>query len=306
MVYDAVDPEWGYIGLNFLFGYLGFSYQEFRIFFNALYAIILVSAAVRLTPYRNYTLALFLIWPFLAFVSGQRQAMASAIICWGIPFLLDESKRGSIKYILCVFAAASIHNSTLFYLILLFARKPLTKKQFKRLLLAVTLLTFFMYFSTSIGTLAALFANPKVAMWFDRSAGTNTLNYKGFTVLLFVTIAIVYITIKQVDILLSKLPDKDILLAKHIALYKNVAIFMLLVIPGFAVAAIFQRLIIGVLLVNYAVFAEFNHCNLISRNEKKSYRLKSFIAVLLLALSYIIGNQGHNVFAALTDNFFFN
>lgn len=97
VVYNAVDPEWGYIGLNFLFGSLGFSYQEFRIFFNALYAIILVSAAIRLTPYRNYTFALFLVWPFLAFVSGQRQAMASAIICWGIPFLLIDSKKQLMK-----------------------------------------------------------------------------------------------------------------------------------------------------------------------------------------------------------------
>lgn len=303
VVYDTVDPEWGYIGLNFLFGYLGFSYQEFRIIFNALYAILLIKAAIRLTPYRNYTLALFLIWPFLGFVSGQRQAMASVIICWGIPFLLDESKRGSIKYILCVLAAASIHNSTLFYIILLFARHPLTKKQLKRLFMSVTLLTLFMYFSTSLGAITALFANPKITMWLDRSAGSDVLNFKGFIFLLFTTIVLVYISVKQGDILLKK-AGKDSIYSKRIVLYKNVSIFMLFVIPGYAVAGIFQRLVVGMLLINYAIFSEFSCCSQINNKERVNYRVKTIVVIVLLALSYILG--GNNVFAALTDNIFFN
>ena len=119
---DFWNIDLGFRLICSLFNTLGFSYQQFRMIWGSSYAILAFLAARRFTKKYNFILAMWLIWPFIPSVSGIRFTMASMIVCYGIPFLLED-KRGLIKYIICVFIAAFIHFSVLFYLIFIFARK---------------------------------------------------------------------------------------------------------------------------------------------------------------------------------------
>ena len=88
--------EFGFVQLCIFFKGIGASYQEFRMIFALIYVIIINFTILRLSNRPNFTLAMYLLWPFIPFVSGIRFAMASAIVCFSIPFLIKNTKSGII------------------------------------------------------------------------------------------------------------------------------------------------------------------------------------------------------------------
>ena len=132
--------EFGFVQLCIFFKGIGASYQEFRMIFALIYVIIINFTILRLSNRPNFTLAMYLLWPFIPFVSGIRFAMASAIVCFSIPFLIKNTKSGIIQYIIGISIAALFHISTLFYLLFIFFRKRINKYQYAAAFLLIIII----------------------------------------------------------------------------------------------------------------------------------------------------------------------
>lgn len=301
--------EWGFALLCNICRKLGLTYMQFRMVFAAIYSILTIATAKRLTSHVNYVLAMFLLLPFVLNVSGIRYALASMIVCYGIPYLIPDHKHGTLKYILCIILASSIHLSSVFFLVYLFVRK-------KYMLLQYCLIIFVVFFGgflikTSFLYKFALtyFPHPRLLKWLSL---TNTeigrLNTTGFILNVFFVIAfpllisiLTKFIVKSSNI--SGLSNKQL---QKLNLYKNISICGLLAIPGYFISSEYQRLLFGMLIVYYSTFAEFKYTRVnIDRFDKFIYKVICFALVFLLLALYMYSMKSHDVLATFRDNILF-
>lgn len=319
-VYSNVNVESGFRAICVLFNNLGASYQQFRMIWAAIYAILAFFTARRLSSHVNYVLAMFLLWPFIPFVSGLRMAMAVMIVCFSIPFLLEDGKRGIVKYVIGIVIAAQIQMSTLFYLILIFTRKKYTVRQYLQIFFAVVFGSVLIRSSILDVLIDKYFSGTvahKLTKWISMSDETDVahLNIVGFTANVFFVVAFALLINTISKLIISKYKQELVLnddyatyenKIKRITVYKNISFCIMLTIPGYIVSSEYQRLLYGVLIVYYAVFAEFKYNRLnMGLGNKQVYKVICFGLIILTAAFYIYSTQSHDVFATLVDNILF-
>lgn len=316
-LYPETNTEVGFGLLCYIFNALHFTYQQFRMIIAVLYGIFAVLTAKRLSSSPNYILAFMLLWPFVAFVSGIRIALATIIVCYSVPFLLDQELKGTIKYVIGVLVASSIHVSCVFYLVLVLAKCRYKKRYYFAVFVGVMILSYLLRNNTISSWVMSITNNERLAKWLLYSAsGSNlgSLNTMGlvsniffvvaFSVWIIILVNIMERSIYHNDFFKSRAAEDEYL--KRMNVYRNIAICMLLTIPGYFISSEYQRFLFGILPVYYAVFAEFKMLPMnMSRGNKNIYKGISWILVILLAMLYIYSMQSHDVFATLKDNLLF-
>lgn len=312
---SSFNVEWGFGLLCDLLRNAGFTYLQFRMLYAAIYSSLAVLTAKRLSTNENYVLAMFLLWPFVPFVSGIRFALAAMIVCFGIPFLLPGHKRGTIKYILCVVIASLIHTSALFYLVFIFAKRRY--KSFQYFLIAFTVVIGGILIKTSLlmNIVQNYYPNPHLIKWLSlTSTDIGHLNLTGLIVHVFFVIAFPvlvsiltkFITGSKKNSFIEDVSSTEEKAYQRLILYKNISIYGLLAIPSYFISSEFERLLFGMLMVYYSTFAEFKYSQIkIYAREKMIYRIACMLLVVLLLALYIYSTKSHDVFATFRDNLLF-
>ena len=121
------DHEYGYMTLCRLCLSLGIPYILFRCVVAAFIVALTIAAVKQFSHRSNLVLSMYIIFPFLGCASGLRQACANAIVLYGFRYIINDKKGNTIKYIICLMFAALFHYSTLFFVILLYAKHCKTK-----------------------------------------------------------------------------------------------------------------------------------------------------------------------------------
>ena len=121
----TLDSEWLFSLLMICSKQIGFSFQYFYAFLGFLYVVMLELATKRLTTYKNIVLVLhfFLVLPLS--IVQIRSGLGLVIVFWGMTILFDESiemRKSILGFILIVLLASLIHQSSLSFIIILFAR----------------------------------------------------------------------------------------------------------------------------------------------------------------------------------------
>ncbi len=293
---------------------IGLTYQQFRMVFAAIYAFLSFVAVDRLTQYRNYVFAFFLFMPFVLNVSGIRFAMASIIVCCGIPCLMPRCKHGLLKYIMLVLIGMTIHRAVIIYLIFCFARKKYKISQYLLIVTVVFVGMFVVRTNLLIYIVELLVEDASLYVkWLDASADDiGRLNIVGFVSNVFFVVAfpvwISYLTrlmtteYRLAENLCNIVDEKE----QRIQLYKNISITGLLIIPGYLISSEYQRYLFGVMIVYYAVFADFKYeVKWMQVSNKRIHNMISGILPLLLLGLYMYSMTSHDVMATFTDNLLF-
>ncbi len=312
---SSFKVEWGFKFLCNLFRNAGLTYQQFRMVYAAIYSCLAIATAKRLSSHINYILAMFLLMPFVLNVSGIRFALASMIVCFGIPYLLPRQKIGNFKYIICVIIASLFHKSVIFYLVFLFAKKRYKILQYCLMIVAVIISAFLIRSSILLNIVLKYYPNVTLIKWLSlNNTGIGRLNLTGFLVNVFFVIAFPML-ISALTKLIMKSHKKDLVedaanaeegMYQQLILYKNISIYGLLAIPGYLISSEYQRFLFGVLMVYYSTFASFKYSRLNMRGYKKMmYKFIILILVVLLLALYIYSMQSHDVFATFRDNMLF-
>lgn len=294
---------------------IGLTYQEFRMVFAVIYVLITFASVARLTPYRNYVFSLFLFLPFILNVSGIRFALASMIVCYGIPFLLPSKKRGIQKFLLCLLAAVLIHKGTILYFILCFSRKKLRIRQYLMLGLFIVLGILLVRSPLPVMVVRTFIPNSELfTKWLVVNGEGSGLNIVGFTLNVGLLVAIVFwscylakiICGYSEDFLIVDIMDIDNEDNQRTQLLKNVIILLLLTVPGYAISSEYQRYLFGISLVIYSLFAKFKYeISLNSRGNKALHNCVSVLLPFFLLALYMYSMTSHNVMQTFVDNLVF-
>jgi len=299
--------ELGFQGLCILGNMYGLTFQEFRMIYAALFSLFTYIAIKRLTPYPNYVLALFLLWPFVPGVSGIRQTMANMIVACGIPCLFKDGKKQVVHYILWVLLAASIHQSSLFFLLFIFARRTFGSKEKKVLILLIGAGLLLFAGSQLIGNITGLIDNHKFDKWLNINSdqGVNHPSLYKFVVQVSFLLGYRLLVSSFVNKILksNSTPSSQ---KKRLMVYSNISVILLIIIPGFLVTNEYQRLLYATLIVYYCVAADFRYSiqfRFYSGNIKLSL---FFFLTFILGCFYIVTNWGnHDVLATFNNNLLF-
>ena len=301
------DYEIGHQGLILGCNYLGFSYQEYRMVYGFLMAMFSFIAVKRLSPYPNYLLALFLLWPFVGSASGLRQGLANIIVCCGIPSLYKDGKKHILFFILWIVLAWTIHRSTLFFLLLLFARCRIEKRE-KRLIIIATGVGVFIIGSTQIlGNIPFIADHVVLNKWLNMSSdsGADHQNMTGFIVRAFFVVCYAVLIPRLASIIKRHAVLNDFEM-NRLKVCSNISIILFLSVPGYIVSGEYQRLLYAMLLVYYVVYADFHFKRFVKPYPQRGQMLIVSIGlVLLTAMFYMYSMTSHDVLATFKDNLLF-
>lgn len=299
--------EIGFQGLCALGNIWGLSYQEFRMLFAALFVLFTYISATRISPYPNYILALFLLWPFVPSVSGIRQVMANIIMCCGIPCLYKPGKAQLIKYLFWVLLAWTIHISALFYIVFIFARNEFGVKEKRMLFFTIVIVSLILSGSGLLGGLLQSLGNHKFDKWLNINGdeGIPRPNFAGFIIRTFLVCLYAYIVPCIKNIIHERTDSRNISYMRTMVC-SNISILLLLIIPGFIVAGEYQRYMYGAMFIYYAVYADFYYGRIAYRCKNRAQILLiSYFAILLTIWYYWFSTRNHDLIATFTDNLLF-
>lgn len=113
--------ESGFVFINAIFNDLGFHYTFFLLLTSF---VILLSFARFSLIYSKFPIMTFV---YIVLSTGcfnfSRQTLTAAIILMGFKYVLSDSVRSKVKYIILVLIASTIHTSTIFGLLIMFLPK---------------------------------------------------------------------------------------------------------------------------------------------------------------------------------------
>jgi len=308
--------EIGYMLLNTICLKLGLSYTGFRAVLATIIIVLTVITIRQYTQKVSFTLIAFLIFPYLAFVSGVRNTLAASVICFSIQYLLQNKKGSNIKYIIGIIIAVSIHYSALFYLIFLIARKRINYLLIYILFIFILpgLIFLILYTNIPFTLVSFLTSSEKVLQWFDLSSFENT-NLTGLATSTGL-IMINYLLVKWAFAIHSKNHQTDnsdlagnsvILNDRTKLIINNINVLMFMLVPFLAIELTYLRILYNILLLSYAIIASviFND---FSNRKSINIRLLKYSTLswsFILALYYCYG-VGNLLLPVLKNNLLFD
>lgn len=244
-VYEIFDNNWlnvyepGFVFIIWICNKMGLSYSFFRLVVGSIFTSGLYRAIRTQTEGIAFSFALVLLFPFFVFVATIRSAVAMGFILNAIPFLMDKSLRGSIKYIEMILLASLFHVSSLIFLAFLLVRFKITKRN-------VIIYTFFsalcgviLHSSSLISKLMSqITQNQKILQWFTNNE--SSANFVGSLVVLIIFIALAFVA--HYAACLCNYSEKTYLCnGKYSALIANLSVLILFAYPLFIFSTVFMR-----------------------------------------------------------------
>lgn len=308
------NVEIGYRMLCDFFRGLGFTFQQFRMIFGAAYILLIYRGISKNTEYKNLVLAMFLLWPFVPFVSGARFSFALAVFFNAVPYLYNRKKFATIKYIAIVGFSCLFHMGAIVFLAYLFARRKYTTKQY----LIATAIVLCIVISIKMGlleTIAYRINIVKIIKWLNMSSqDIGRLNITGFisySVILvanwFITSQVGKMALKGVDDNIQNCSVEELVLKRlKYTVFLNVNFLSMFIIPFYLISSEYQRYLNATLMLNYCLYAGFKKEQFnISAQNKRLYSALFLIVIILTALFYMYSQTSHDVLATFRDNLLF-
>ena len=252
------DHEYGYMAICKLCLKLGLPYILFRCIIAFLLVFLIVRAVNRFADRKNLVLSLYLIFPFLGSASGLRQACANSLVLYGMYFLLQNGRKNTYKYIVCVVLAALFHYSSLFFLLCVYAKY--SKSTNIALALKCTLIGICIIIiakTNIIYTTVASFTNrEKTLKWL-----VLQFNYSGLYILaLFMFVALLFV-LYQAKIIMKNRGNVFFYSSKmnyrQVETVSRCIIISLLAFAGAMInSVVFLRLVLTLIPIAYAICAD--------------------------------------------------
>lgn len=280
---------------------LGMSFIMFRVVLALIFVCLLYVVIKKYTQYCALALALYLVFPFPYFISVLRGGMASLIILYSIDFLREgNQRRGIFKFILGVMVATLFHYTSIFYLILLFARKEIDVKKIGCMLGIVFFVTLSWSRLDINGILAFFIDREKTLQWFSQQTFVNNmLNVNGVLSNFLIIFGNIYFSriIKENNIMQREVCEFGDIWLSEFAYNSNV--LMLLLTPFLFFRNVVLRFIWELQAIN--IIAAVNAIKMLDESRKiKKGRVVSIIG--LISAEWIIGLFFYIVGLAGTDN----
>lgn len=254
--------EPGFLFLCGICKILGLSFQQFRMIEATILSILLVAITKKLSIKYNAVLVLFILSSCLGYASGLRQALGSTIAAFTICYLFSDSPKANIKFVVGILTAVTFHYSAFFFIILIFAKK---RRKIKNMVIIILLAELFAFGLVKNNLLyhvvSEIFVSEKISGWFNYSQipHPSLFSVSCLVAVQLVLIYIVYISAKDIRHYYSLSQFKKSVFndlwseEKNLATILNINYLMLLLIPGYLLHFIFVRILLSILIIDFAV-----------------------------------------------------
>lgn len=249
--------------------FLSLNYQEFRMLY-ALIMVVLIHKTVKIyTKDVNFVLSLFLLMPFLGFVSGIRSGLSLLISSYCFRYLLEYRKFATLKYIFGILIASSVHFNSIFFIIFPLCKYIKTKIFFVLLLFTPAFLI--MYYDGILYNIVALFPlPPRVLDWFIIDWSLHIKTKIVFVMFIFQLSMIYLLYLAFTNFFRNRKVNKQCCIDLNIdcnaisfvdfmSTHKGYYTWLrsnclaLFLVPLYYVSVEFSRIFSGMLLVNYSI-----------------------------------------------------
>lgn len=298
--YSRLEP--GFSLLMSLGKTIGLSYHQFAVMVILLGFIIILSALKNLNI-TNYVLLAYLFYPFLLDVTQIRFFLSVAIFVYSSKYLINDDKISIVKYLICIFLSASIHISSLFYLIFILLKlKNYSVKKFVKLSIIFIAISFvFIVFLNNnqipfIDNLLKIFDMEMYYVYF------NTKVDFGFIIPMFYYLASIYLLKKSLSIIRKSeyYGDKE---EKFGNLVLGMHIISIILFPLFLVNLQFIRFYRSLAILKYSVFALTDLSIKRKTKLRYSYNIQVILFVVInFVLELILQDRFTRVFIPLFEN----
>lgn len=122
-----VIVDFGFSALCTLFSDLGYDYQTFKAIVSFFCLLLVYSSISKLCKTPSKGAAFFLIFPFIVDITQFRNFVSYSFVFFAVPYLFKDGFKNTIKYVIIVLAASTIHTTSLFYLLFILTRYRLKK-----------------------------------------------------------------------------------------------------------------------------------------------------------------------------------
>lgn len=284
----------------------GASFNLFKAVWGSVTWLLLYKGIRKYTEYAALSAALFMIMPFIGFITQIRSSLAGAIVICAIPYILRNNKRDIWIYALLIALATVIHRMAAFYFIFLVC--PLIKTSVKRyrvFMFAVVLIGSYLFTvktslmegilkllsdTTSVNGIKQILL--RVLYYFNSFMRANTTGF------LFNTAhqLTIFILVEWACTKMQKQPEialtNNYYTVSSLIMVQKINITLLLLIPLYGLTLSFNRMFYYLLPLFYGVILQG-----VAQDRKAGRDLRdSQIAVLLLIMCTVF------VFAVLVSN----
>ena len=253
-VYIDTGVGWYYlckIGCN-----VGLNYRQFTIVIYVLSFLLMNSTAkCYVHNYRNRIIiwSIYLLFPALLDAVQIRFFLAQAIVVFGFRFLSEKKIRGYIIYAVLCLLAASVHTSSVFYLVFLLG--PILHKIQKYLVGMVVFATIFMIFGRNIiYQIASIFVNGlRIERYFQSVDAVGPFGFIAYTATLVLFWQIAKYCVGKKNVITNKTITLEIS-----ELYYQMSILIWMIIPLTLFDTNFFRIQRPMWLMLYVLLANMN------------------------------------------------
>ncbi|PNV65067.1 hypothetical protein C2L80_08635 [Rubneribacter badeniensis] len=155
---------------------IGLSYLQFRMILSIIGLLCVFAFINRYTGYVAFVLVMYIICPFFYDIVQFRFFLASSIAIFGLIFLIEKRRFGTLLFVVFACVGISIHTACALYL--LFLTTALDERKCMVLNLAIAFAFLFGVYSGLLAPLASYFVDAsKFEVYFEASARFGYLQY---------------------------------------------------------------------------------------------------------------------------------
>lgn len=318
---EFFSKDFGFGILVSIFKKMNLDYYALKMFVSVV-GFILINHTLKkyVEDYKPF-FVLYIIYPYFFDVVQVRNFLAMSIFIYSIPYLLEDTKKGNIKYFVLVLLAATIQKTALIYLPILFVRKINNQKYSKKLFGVIIVISILIsiyrpllnsFISFLINNVSGYLEGLGTKLSIQTNFGWIVQWGIQFTNYYFINAGrnIIY-KFSSED---SSISDKTNKMKKYSTLILNINYYMFLFLPLYILTPTFARIMRNVLVLNYVVYVfviELVAHEKMEENKRKyrTYILMIFIAQIIFYIGqYIYSQSGYFseiVYPILTENWIF-
>lgn len=295
----------GFKWLMYISNLLGMTYNQFRLIISIVGYLLIINTLNRYVKFKNYILMLYLIYPFINDAIQIRNFLSISIVIFVFRYLIDDSKRGGIKYLIGIIAASFIHKVSIIYLTFLFL-KYFNIKKFKIIAIYTSCILTILAYTDIYPSIIRIFTSEvRILDYFTRRTTDGMIVVVAVFLLFYGVFKIMYNEcFRNIDKAEVLFKNKEVY-EKFLDLIYKINIMMFFIIPLMVYNFNFIRIYRNILVLNYIIYV---NAILINRSNKRlflEYIILSVGFVLFLFIFFYGINADTQIWPVLKDNIIF-
>ena len=256
---EFFSKDFGFGILVSIFKTLNLNYYALKMFVSII-GFILINHTLKkyVHDYKPFFL-LYIIYPYFFDVVQVRNFLAMSIFIYAIPYLLEDTKKGNIKYFLCILLAATMQKTALVYLPIVFIKNIDRKKYRKGILGGIIIISIFISIYKPLLNSFINFLLLNVSEHLDGVESKLSIQVNYGWIVQWAIQFVNYYFVKKGTKYINEVNDESIngikQMKKYSKLILNINYYMFVFLPLYILTPTFARIMRNILILNYIVYA---------------------------------------------------